>query len=79
MVIWKSVPVIIKEKMQHIRKIGGKLYNSFILDYGDIPVARWNEETKQFEEVDNPRGKAYAARRRLKHRPKKKYRRNKKW
>lgn len=71
MVIWKDIPVRIKHKILHCKKIGGKLYKSFIMDYGDIPVGRYNEQTGQWEEVVNPRGKAYAARRREKYRRKK--------
>lgn len=48
--------------MTHVRKIGGKCYRSFILDYGDVPVGRWNEITGRMEEVVNTRGKAYATR-----------------
>jgi len=30
MVIWRDIAVPIREKQVHIRKIGGKLYRSFI-------------------------------------------------
>lgn len=68
MVIWKDVPVPIIHKTLHVRRIGGKLRHSFIKDYGDVPVIRYNEVTKKFEEVVNIRGNAYAARKRLKYR-----------
>lgn len=67
-VFWKDVPVPIVNKESHIRKIGGKVYNSFIKTFGDIPVLRHNPITNKFEEVENKRGKAYAARKRLKYR-----------
>ncbi len=70
-VIWQDAPVIIKAKETHIRKIGGRLYNSFHLTYGDVPCGRFNEITKKFEQVVNTRGKAYAARKRLMYRNKK--------
>lgn len=68
MIIWQDIPVKIRHKFSHIRKIGGKTYYAFANDWGDIPVARWNEQTKQIEEVQNFRGKAYAARKRKKYR-----------
>lgn len=67
MVIWKDVPVLIRHKAAHIRKIGGRIRRSFIVDYGDIPVARFNEVTGKIEEVVNTRGRSYAARNRLKY------------
>ena len=70
MVIWKSVNVTIKTKMWHVRKMCGKRYRGFILDYGDLPVGRFNRITDKFEPCDNPRGRAYAARNRLKYRQK---------
>lgn len=70
MVIWKDVPVKIRIKMPHIRKIGGRVYDSFINDYGDIPVVNFNTITNKFEEVVNNRGTAYAARNRLRYRNK---------
>jgi len=70
MIIWKDIPVRIKHKAIHVRKIGGRLRRSFIHDYGDIPVARFNSRTKKFEEVVNHRGRAYAARKRMKYRKK---------
>lgn len=54
-VIHKDVPVINEDKRG-------------IKFLGDVPICRYNEETKKFEEVVNPRGNAYAARYRLKYR-----------
>ncbi len=54
-VIYRSVPVVYKER-------DGKTY------YGDVPVVRYNEITRKFEEVVNPRGNAYGARRRMRYR-----------
>jgi len=72
MIIWKDVHVRLKQKVIHCRKIGGRIFNSFIDDYGDIPVLRYNDVTKKFEAVENLRGTAYAARKRLKYRKNKK-------
>jgi hypothetical protein len=57
-VFYKSVPAIIENKD------GSK-------EYGDIPCVTYNEITRKFEPVDNPRGNAYATRNRLKFRNKK--------
>lgn len=70
-VIWQDVHVLIKAKEQHVRKMGGCVYNSFIVTRGDVPRVRFNEITNKFEEVVNNRGKAYAARKRLMYRTKK--------
>ena len=48
MIFYKTVPVKIKRKMIHNRKIGGKIYNSIITDYGEIPSVRYNEKTKKW-------------------------------
>lgn len=69
-VIWKDINVPIVHKMWHIRHIGGRLRKSFIKDYGDVPVVRFNPETDAFEDVVNTRGRAYAARKRLMYRKK---------
>ena len=71
MIFWKSVPAVINIKMIHIKKIGGRLFNNIIKDYGDVPGARFNEVTNRFEEVVNPRGNSYATRNRLRFRNKK--------
>jgi hypothetical protein len=70
MVVWKEIFMPLRQKIHHIKKIGGRLYYSFVNDTGDLPCARFNEETKMFEPVDNNRGRAYAARRRLAYRKK---------
>lgn len=64
MVIWKDISVLICDKVTHVKKIGGRVYKSFIVDFGDIPVARFNDQTGKVEEVVNLRGRAYAARKR---------------
>lgn len=70
MIIWKDIPVPIYHKVTHVKRIRGRLYRSFIPDHGDLPVIRFNEKTQKFEEVINNRGRAYAARKRLKYRKK---------
>ena len=70
MVIWKDIAVNIREKCVHIKKIGGRVYNSFVNTFGDLPVANFNEVTNKWEEVVNNRGRAYAARKRLSYRKK---------
>ena len=71
-IIWKDICVKVKYKFKHIRKMGGKVFNSFAVDFGDVPVCRFNGETGKIEDVVNTRGRAYAARKRQM------YRRNKK-
>jgi hypothetical protein len=68
MTLWRDVAVKILHKIPHIKKIGGRVRNSFVVDYGDLPIAHYNKITEKFEEVVNPRGSAYAARRRKKYR-----------
>lgn len=70
MIISKIVDVVIRHKCDHIKKIGGRRYRSFVLDYGDIPVAHINEVTGKVEDVVNTRGRAYGARNRLQYRKK---------
>lgn len=68
MTVYRDTPVLTKQKMIHIRKLRGRLYKSFIIDNGDIPVGQINNITGQLEHVDNRRGLAYATRNRLKYR-----------
>lgn len=56
--IWTDVPVVIKNRHDE-------------LEYGDIPVAVYNDITKQFMPVVNNRGYGYACRKRMKYRKKK--------
>lgn len=63
-VVWKDVPVRIRHKVWHVRKIGGTSRNAIINDYGDVPVARHNPQTGKWEEVVNTRGMGYGARKR---------------
>jgi hypothetical protein len=71
-IIWKSVPVLVKQKCWHIHKIGKRRHQDFTVDYGDVPVGRINPFTGRFEECVNTRGLAYAARNRLKYKPNRK-------
>lgn len=68
MVIYKTVPVVIEQKIWHRHKINKKLHRDFTTDYGDIPVARINPITGNIEEVVNNRGFGYACRNRKKYR-----------
>ena len=72
MVIYKDVPARITHKCWHIHKIGGVLHRNFTKDYGDVPVANYNEITGKFEAVVNNRGNAYATRNRMKFKRKEK-------
>ena len=72
MTVYRDTPVLTKQKLIHIRKLRGRIYNSFIIDNGDIPVGQINRITNQLEHVDNPRGLAYATRNKLKFRKTKK-------
>lgn len=71
-VFWRDVPVVVRVKEQHIKKIGGRRFYSFINDYGDIPVFCFNTITQKAMEVQNFRGLAYATRKRLKFKKNKK-------
>ncbi|MFA5999928.1 MAG: hypothetical protein WC783_03030 [Candidatus Paceibacterota bacterium] len=63
-IFWRDVPVLIRDKIWHIHKIGGKHHRDFTVTYGEIPGVRFNPVTRIFEAVINYRGNAYAARRR---------------
>jgi hypothetical protein len=71
MIIWKDVNVPIRHKCWHVHEIGGRLHRDFTNDYGDVPLAHYNEITKQLEDVVNTRGIAYGARNRQMYRAKK--------
>ncbi len=73
MIIWIDVPVRIYHKCWHIHKIGKVVHHNFTKDYGDIPVIDVNTITNKAVPVVNNRGKAYAARKRLKYRSSKRY------
>lgn len=73
MVIFKSVPQLIQVKIPHVYNVGGKVRGGFCKDWGDVPCATFNEETKKFEAVENNRGAGYAGRNRKMHRNKKLY------
>ena len=66
--IYRDIAVPIVAKIVHIRKIGGRVRRAFIRDWGDIPVATLNRVTGKLMAVDNPRGRAYAARNRAAYR-----------
>ncbi len=70
MVIYKNIAVPIRTKSWHIHKIGKVLHRDFTDEFGDIPVCRFNNITGEVEDVRNPRGRAYAARKRCKYRKK---------
>ncbi len=71
LVIWRDIAVPIFHKTFHIRHIGDRGRYAFTKDCGDVPSLRFNSITGRIEEVVNNRGRAYAARRRLKYRNKK--------
>lgn len=68
MVIYRDVPVRTLEKGAHVRKVGGRVYGCIHPYWGDIPVARYNDDTKKLEPVVNPRGYGYAGRNDLRNR-----------
>jgi hypothetical protein len=70
MVIYKNIAVPLRTKSWHIHKIGKKLHRGFTEEFGDIPVCRFNIQTGKIEDVWNPRGRAYAARKRCMYRKK---------
>lgn len=73
LVIWKDIYMPVHLDFAHVHKIGGNLcHKACPDDFADLPVVVINDITKNAEAVVNNRGRAYAARVRLK------YRRNKK-
>lgn len=68
MVIYKDIAIPIREKCWHIHKIGKRLHRDFADGFGDVPVCRFNVQTNKIEAVLNPRGRAYAARKRYMYR-----------
>lgn len=80
MTFWRDVPVWIKEKQHHItwkdyrknskQRRSGRY--SFIVTLAEMPSCQYNTITKRTEAIDNPRGKAYATRKRLMFRKSKK-------
>lgn len=67
MTIWHDVPVFVKHKYWHIRKIGKRPRYAFAVDFGDVPVVEIDDNCKGVP-VHNPRGRAYATRKDVKHR-----------
>jgi hypothetical protein len=83
LVIWRSIDVLIKTKMYHqkrsaLYKRNKRRGRGFCLDYGDIPACVIDGVTLKSQQVDNPRGVAYAYRNRLKYRKNKHESQNKK-
>ena len=68
MVIWHEVSVRLLSNKPHVHHVGGKLCRRLCPDFGDLPVARFNEITGRIEPVLNLRGRAYAARNRRRYR-----------
>ena len=66
--IYRDVAVPVVAKIAHIRKIGGRLRRAFVRTWGDIPVGTLNRLTGKIMDVENPRGRAYAARNRAAYR-----------
>lgn len=67
LVIWCDVyEVKLRSKGVHCVRKGNKIltYNRFFNDYGDVPVANFNNIANTCEAVVNNRGRAYAARKR---------------
>lgn len=66
--IYRDIAVPVVAKIVHIRKIGGRLRRAFVRTWGDIPVGTLNRLTGKIMDVENPRGRAYAARNRAAYR-----------
>jgi hypothetical protein len=66
--IYRDIAVPVVAKIVHIRKIGGRLRRAFVRTWGDIPVGTLNRLTGKIMDVENPRGRAYAARNRASYR-----------
>jgi hypothetical protein len=66
--IYRDIAVPVVAKIVHIRKIGGRLRRAFVRTWGDIPVGTLNRITGKIMDVENPRGRAYAARNRASYR-----------
>jgi hypothetical protein len=66
--IYRDIAVPVVAKIAHIRKIGGREYRAFVRTWGDLPIATLNRVTGKLMAVENPRGRAYAARNRASYR-----------
>lgn len=71
LVLWRDVPIKYRAKELHVRKSGGNFRRAFAVFYGELPFVTLKEHG-DVEEVVNPRGNAYACRKRLKYRKNKK-------
>jgi hypothetical protein len=66
--IYRDIAVPVVAKIAHIHKIGGRLRRAFVRTWGDLPVGTLNRITGKIMDVENPRGRAYAARNRAAYR-----------
>ena len=66
--IYRDIAVPVVAKIVHIRKIGGRLRCAFVRTWGDLPIGTLNRITGKIMDVENPRGRAYAARNRAAYR-----------
>jgi hypothetical protein len=66
--IYRDIAVPVVAKIVHIRKIGGCLRRAFVRTWGDLPIGTLNRITGKIMDVENPRGRAYAARNRASYR-----------
>lgn len=66
--IYRDIAVPVVAKIVHIRKIGGRLRRAFVRTWGDLPIGTLNRITGKIMDVENPRGRAYAARNRAAYR-----------
>jgi len=66
--IYRDIAVPVVAKIVHIRKIGGRLRRAFVRTWGDLPIGTLNRITGKIMDVENPRGRAYAARNRASYR-----------
>ena len=68
MAIWKDINVLYRAKENHIsRRSRRRARRAFGVFCGEIPLAVYNDETREWMAVDNHRGRSYAARRRLRY------------
>jgi hypothetical protein len=66
--IYRDIAVPVVAKIVHIRRIGGRLRRALVRTWGDIPVGTLNRLTGKIMDVENSRGRAYAARNRAAYR-----------
>ena len=66
--IYRDIVVPVVAKIVHIRKIGGRLRRAVVRTCGDLPIGTLNRITGKIMDVENPLGRAYAARNRASYR-----------